>query len=98
MHPLDSSIYNHSPRTNARDSNEESTEERGNSSVDAPPRSHASINEQSEDQNENHSLMVPKYQKKIIQRLEKIIEERKQSGDSSDHSPYRVKLTAHDNS
>jgi hypothetical protein len=91
-------IYNNSPGTNARDSNEESTEERGNSSVDAPPRSHASINEQSEDQNENHSLMVPKYQKKIIQRLEKIIEERKQSGDSNDHSPYRVKLTAHDNS
>jgi hypothetical protein len=52
----------------------------------------------SENHNEYHSLMIPKYQKRIIQRLEKIIEERKQSGDSSDHSPYRVKLTAHDNS
>ena len=30
--------------------------------------------------------------------MEKIIEERKQAGDSGEHSPYRVKLTAMDNS
>jgi hypothetical protein len=77
---------------------EESKDQRGNSSVHPKQRSIASVNDDNENNNEKYSLMIPKYQKKIMQRLEKIIEERKQSGDSGERSPYRMKLTALDNS
>ena len=75
---------------------EEEKQQRGDSHL--LPRSVASVNSNNDGQSEGHSLMTPKYQNKIIQKLEKILEERKQSGDSSEHSPYRVKLVAHDNS
>lgn len=63
------------------------------SSID--PRSGSSVGEESKDK---HSELISKNQDEIIQRLEKILEERKQAGDSGEHSPYRVKLTALDNS
>ena len=51
-----------------------------------------------EEGKENPSCMISKYKNKIIHQLEKIMAERKQAGSSGEQSPYRVKLSALDNS
>jgi hypothetical protein len=86
-----------SPRNSGLRSGEDAAGERG-LGIEGKQRSINSVGDGEDHNNEKYSLMIPKFQKKIIQKLEKILEERQQSGDSSDHSPYRMKLTALDNS
>ncbi|CAI2360989.1 unnamed protein product [Moneuplotes crassus] len=78
--------------------NEEFKEERGILHSSHNPRSSSSINGDGNIQNDNNSSLISQNQDVIIKRLEKILEERKLAGDSGEHSPYRVKLTALDNS
>ena len=102
VHNLSSSDTDESSNSSDSDNEQRSGEESKNR-LRAPgahphSRSIASVNGENEANNDKHSLMMPKYQNKIIKKLEKILEERKQRGESGDRSPYRVKLTALDNS
>lgn len=73
-----------------RAKHEENKEERGSLC--------SSLNERKDLPEESKTCLISQHQDVIISRLEKILEEREQAGDSGEHSPSRVRLTALDNS
>lgn len=67
-------------------------------SDEEPIRGRVSQNEEDKQSRDDSPSVLQKHQNLIIQRLEKIMEEQKQSGSSGDKSPYQLEVTSKDNS